>query len=420
MDAKVTSEMLKSLFNEQEVSAVVVMDLPIIASRIERMVALFPKTSVHSLAIKACPLVKLLSFYSNQGLGLEAASFPEVQIGLTSGFPSESIVFDSPAKTIGELQQAIRLGLYINIDSFIELERIAEILKENPESQSRFGLRVNPQTGVGSIATTSVAGVYSKFGVPLLEMENEIISAFVRYPWLAGLHVHSGSQACPIELIVQGVRRVLDLAKKCAKAIALSGSPRRITHFDIGGGLSVSYSKDREHDSMNSYVRQLELDCPELFTGEYKLITEFGRYVFANAGIAFSRVEYVKTSAEATTAVIHLGADMFLRECYHPADWKHEFQVFDSQGIEKRHDGQLYQIAGPLCFSGDFIGRDIMLPRLAAGDILAIRDVGAYTFSMWSRYNSRAMPGIYGLNADGSLVTLRKAEKPEDLVAFWS
>ena len=117
----------------------------------------------------------------------------------------------------------------------------------------------------------------------------------------------------------------------------------------------------------------------------------------------------------------HVGADLLLRECYHPNDWFHEFTVVDSKGkIKIGTDKNRYMIAGPLCFSGDIVARDLSLPAVTEGDYILIHDVGAYTLSMWSRYNSRQIPKVIGYNSANGFELIKAREHKEDLFDFWS
>ena len=108
-----------------------------------------------------------------------------------------------------------------------------------------------------------------------------------------------------------------------------------------------------------------------------------------------------------------------MRPVYNPRDWSHEFAAFDSKGRPKTGSPRAYAMAGPLCFGGDFVGRDVMLPELEPGDIICARDVGAYTLSMWSRHCSRSQPVVLGATSRGSLETLRPAETPRGVALDW-
>lgn len=134
-----------------------------------------------------------------------------------------------------------------------------------------------------------------------------------------------------------------------------------------------------------------------------------------------SRAEYVKINGRTKTAVIHLGADMFLRKAYMPDKWHHEIFVLDKKGkIKNNREMENYIVAGPLCFAGDVIGKEILLPEIEPGDFIVIKDVGAYTLSMWSRYNSRQIPKIIGYNKRGKFLVLKKREEINKIIDFWS
>jgi diaminopimelate decarboxylase len=166
----------------------------------------------------------------------------------------------------------------------------------------------------------------------------------------------------------------------------------------------------------------LKENFEDLFTGQFKLITEFGRYIHANTGWVASKVEYVKRERNFNIIMTHIGADLLLRKCYNPDDWHHQITVVDNEGnIKDGIDKNKYIIAGPLCFSGDLIAKDLELPIVNEGDYILIHDIGAYTLSMWSRYNSRQIPKVIGYDIEKhSFEIIRERERKEDLFDFWS
>lgn len=372
----------------------------------------FPEGTLHAVAVKAAPLPALLGRLAALGAGMEAASLPEMHLALSSGCPPDRVVYDSPAKTAAELREALALGVHLNADNFQELERLDAFTAKTAPKAS-MGLRVNPQVGQGAIEATSVAGEFSKFGEPVLK-RREIIEAYLRRPWLTGIHMHVGSQGCGLELFTRAARTVLDLVRDICSA----AGRRQVTRIDIGGGLPVAYGPGESPPFMTGYAAALRRECPELFDGGYGVFTEFGRWLFANQGFAASRVEYVKEQPGHRTAVIHLGADMFLRPCYAPESWRHRIAVAGPDGALKRGPGSPWHIAGPLCFSGDFLARSRPLPDISPGDFVIVLDAGAYTYGMWSRYNSRQMPKVIGLEG-GRARVIKKRESVESVLAFW-
>jgi diaminopimelate decarboxylase len=388
--------------------------LGLMTARIAALRAAFPDNALHTIAIKANPVVQILREVVQAGAGLEAASMEEVQLALAAGCPAARIVFDSPAKTHDEIRTALRMGVQLNVDNFDELARVAAA-QNAIESKSLVGLRVNPMVGGGTIAHTSVADAKSKFGVPLETNRQQIINAFEKYRWLSGLHAHVGSQGCSLHLLVDAAGRIAALRRQI-----VDETGGRVGQVDIGGGLSTVYRTGESAPTPAEYRALLQEHVPQLFASDVRLVTEFGRAIQANCGMAVSRVEYVKPAQR--LAVIHLGADFLLRPVYRSADWQHEFFVLDHHGMPKSSAPEPVAIAGPLCFAGDIIARDVPLPAIEIGDFIVIRDCGAYTLSMWSRHCSRGIPAVYGYDpqSDAPLRILRRAETPQDVVHFWS
>ncbi len=404
-------------------TALVFYDLSAIASRVADLAAQFPPGTLHAVAIKANPLTRVLNFIASLGAGCEAATLPELRLAQSSGVTPDRIVFDSPVKTVDELKYALALGCHVNADSLYELDRIASLIESGEARPAgTIGVRINPQVGTGRIALTSVAGEYSKFGVPIREQRRALVERFVQHEWLTSVHVHIGSQGCPVDMLLDGVGVVLDFVGETNRALRESGRARAIEVFDLGGGLPVSYRPGVEPVSMAQYAARLRERFPELFDGRLRLITEFGRYVHANSGWVASRVEYVKRDAGINTAMIHVGADLLLRRCYSPHDWHHEIFVLDRAGALKQgRDANPYVVAGPLCFAGDVIARDLPLPPVEEGDYVVVQDAGAYTLGMWSRYNSRQIPKVVGYREDGADFTvLKERESVEGIIRFWS
>jgi len=430
MQARLTDEQISAVLKialqqrhliDAEDTAVIFCDLSFLDERIKALIATFPAATLHAIAIKANPLQKILRKIKTLGAGLEAATLPELHLAAHAGFAADKIVFDSPAKTTAELEYALNAGIHVNADSFAELERIDAILRCR-SSRSTIGVRLNPQVGTGKIFATSVAGDYSKFGIPLNEARRELKEIFLRYDWLRGVHVHIGSQGCPVAMLLSGVAKALDFVQEVNAELRAQQKPGKINLFDLGGGLPVAYHRDEAPVSLRSYKEELEARCPELFTPEFKLMTEFGRNIHANAGWVASRVEYIKPGKTMHTAILHVGADLFLRECYNPQDWHHEVIVVDRIGnIKSGLADQRYVLAGPLCFAGDVLARGLALPEIEVGDFVIIQDAGAYTLSMWSRYNSRQIPKVIGYYNDGeTFEILKERESFEAILRFWA
>lgn len=392
-------------------------------TRFERLMAqlerAFPSSALHAVAIKANPLMAVLREIQRFGLGVEAASLGELELARRAGFSGPKIVFDSPVKTARELTSAFQMNARLNADSLEEVQRIAALLEtprqENCGTPLNVGIRINPQTASGKTAYTVTAGKFSKFGVALDEKRGALLECFRRHLWLNTVHVHVGSQSCSIETLTAAIDKVVSFAEEINQA-----KPGQVTVVDIGGGLPTAYHRDQPVPSFSEYREALERQCPALFTGEFSLITEFGRHLHSSCGTVFSRVEAVKEQCGTRTAAIHVGADLLVRECYNPGDWHHDIAVFDPTGRLKTTPLEKQTIAGPLCFSGDVLAHGRLLPRIETGDFVAIADIGAYTFSMWSRYNSRQRPKIVGYREANGFSVIQEKEKLAAVVDSWS
>lgn len=406
---------LSSKIRAEAKHALVFYDLDRLDGILDSLSVSFPAGTLHAVAMKANPVLGILKRIDQQGYGVEVASMGELELALAAGFGTDRIVFDSPVKTREELAFTLRRGIPINANSLHEVERIAK-LKESMESKSPVGLRINPAVGMGSIPSTSVAMARSKFGVCLAERRREVMDAFSRYPWLTGLHVHIGSQGMSLDQLVNGIGIVYELWMQLREY-------REVRGFNIGGGLPAPYKKEDTRLSFSAYAEALRAACPALFDGSVQLTTEFGRAIHAGNGWAASRIEYVTEHEDGSaTLLVHMGADLFLRKAYRPEDWHHDLSVCNEQGNLRSGNQRRYQVAGPLCFAGDYLAKEVLLPDdIQEGDYLLVHDAGAYTFSMWSLYNSRQFPAIVGYAGKGErFIQLKDRQTTAEIVRFWS
>jgi diaminopimelate decarboxylase len=413
--AKVLANAIAGDINGSTDDAVVFYSLSLLDAKLQALSAAFPINTLHAIAVKANPVVEILKHIQIAGHGAEVASMGELSLALAAGFTAGSIIFDSPVKSQSDLEAALRSDVWINANT---LEELALMVKLRPllKSSSRVGIRINPETGVGKIKATSVAMAGSKFGISINKHKNELTQAFIDYPWLTGIHVHIGSQGMSVDQLLEGIGTVydffVDIRSQC-----------NISVFNIGGGLAAKYKPTDISTPFDEYATALCKRCPALFAEDMMLITEFGRSIHTSCGWVASKVEcVVDNDVEKSTLFNHVGADMFLRKAYCPNDWHHDLSICDSQGQLRQGQEKSYQVAGPLCFAGDYLSREVSLPAATKqGDILIIHDAGAYTFSMWSLYNSRQFPAIIGYEGDGvNFRTVRDRQSVDDIVAFWS
>ncbi|MEV5238857.1 diaminopimelate decarboxylase [Streptomyces cinnamoneus] len=352
---------------------------------------------LHAFAVKAAPLVPVLRLLADEGLGAEVASPGELALARAAGVPPGRTVLDSPAKTTAELREALASGIAVNADSREELARLDGLLAGRP-SASPIGLRVNPQVGGGTIGALSTATATSKFGVALRDEGARawLLRAYAERPWLTRIHAHVGSQGCPLELMAAGVREIHELAEEVNRARRAAGGGRQVDTIDVGGGLPVNFASDEATPTHADYARVLAAAVPGLFAGEYRLVTEFGRSLLAKSGTILARVEYTKSAGGRRIAVTHAGAQVAVRTVFAPEAWPLRVAVFDAEGGPKEAEPLPQDVAGPCCFAGDLAAANRLLPRIDAGDHVALLDTGAYYFAHHYAYNTLPRPGVYG------------------------
>jgi diaminopimelate decarboxylase len=394
------------------------LDLDAIRAVVARLQASFPAHFTHAFAAKANCLGGVLRLLRELGMAAEVASPGELAQALDAGFPPERIVFDSPAKTRGEIALALDRGMVLNIDSFQELERVDAALRATGGSRSTIGIRINPQVGVGTIAAMSTATRTSKFGIALEDDGNRarILDAYRTRPWLTCVHTHVGSQGCPLELIGSGVAKAVALAEEINRTLGR----KQVTTVDIGGGLPVNFESDAERPSFSDYSQALHAAAPALFTGEFRVITEFGRSILAKSGFILARVEYTKTTGGRRIAITHAGAQVATRTVFMPELWAIRVSALDPAGRPKVGEKVAQDVAGPCCFAGDIIAHRRLLPLLEPGDWVLLHDTGAYYFSTPFVYNSLPRVAVHGLERVAGEVRatlLRRAETIEEVLA---
>ncbi|SDZ31701.1 diaminopimelate decarboxylase [Amycolatopsis xylanica] len=371
----------------------------------------------HAFAAKANPIVPVLRELRKLGMSCEVASAGELAQARAAGFRGAELVFDSPAKSRRELEQALAEGVAINIDNFQELARVDDILSLR-SSTSDIGIRINPQTGSGSIEALSTASRTSKFGIALDDEGNRttLLEAYLARPWLRWMHVHVGSQGVPLRLTARGVARVVEFAEE----INARAGVRQVTGIDVGGGLSVNFGGDDDSPRFHDHVAELMAAAPALFRGGYQVVTEFGRSLLAKNGFIAARVEYTKSAGGRRIAITHAGSQVAMRTTMVPEQWPLRVAAYDQLGRPRLGTPVKQDIAGPCCFAGDLVAGGRGLPLLEQGDIVTLLDTGAYYFSAPYRYNSLPEPAVHGfdLTEDGDVAftLLRRAETVEELI----
>lgn len=373
-------------------TAVSFYSLDMLQNRLQHLQSVFPENTHHAIAIKTNSAKFVLREISKLGFGLEAASLEELQMAIECGLSTEKAVFDSPAKTLKEIGWCEEYcpGMILNANSIMELERY------RPQSGVRVGLRINPEVQIDAPQIYNVSSSRSKFGVSVFE-KTEILEAAMKEPFFTGLHVHAGSEVADFTENIIAIERILRLADDINECREKEGMKCRIEFIDIGGGIGAFLDDRGQNLGLRPFATTLQERCPRLFS-EFEVITEFGRFVHTDNAFFVSNIEYILPGGtdHPETAIIHVGADMFLRQAYSAVKTDYPISVLHHNGTlneQQTKNGLVeYDIAGPLCFSGDYLFRDRKLPSLSSGDKLAIANVGANTTALWSRHCSRKIP----------------------------
>lgn len=404
---------LNHCLNEELVSSsddlIYVQNFQELSAKFTELDSSFSLHTNHAVAIKTNPLLKVLQKVEKEGKWVEAASLQEVKLAIKAGFTPDRIVFDSPVKTQNEINWCVKnlSGAVLNVNSLDELERYP--LKV----PFRLGLRLTVQASTTSHQSMNVSGAWSKFGIPIGNY-NEILNAVKNTEAITDLHLHQGSQFDNLSNQVNGIRSVVDLALKINNHL----QQKIIQRINIGGGFPVNYQG--EPFKIQEYTDRIKKVCPELWDGTFNVITEFGRFTHAHAGTMFSKVEYVKQTDNGQILLTHSGADVLLRECYQQNEWPHKLSLFNADGKEKDAGSTvLSQVAGPLCFGGDYPFRNVQLPKAKPGDWIMIHDVGANSLALWSKHCSRPFPKIIGFE-NKEFTVLKEKQPDEDVISFWA
>ena len=349
-------------------------------------------------AVKANANLAVLNVLARLGSGFDIVSGGELARVIEAGGDPAKVVFSGVGKTVAEMEQALNLGIYcFNVESSAELEQLNQVAgrlgKVAPVS-----LRINPDVDAGTHPYISTGLKENKFGIAMDEAE----IVFARARVLPHLHIkgvdcHIGSQLTEIQPFLDAMDRMLALIDRLAEQGIV------IEHFDVGGGLGVTYD-DETPPHPDVYAAAL---LKRLGSRQLKLIFEPGRAIAANAGIFVTQVLYLKENSDKRFAIVDGAMNDLIRPALYSA-WQKIIPV-----VPRSSQAYDFDIVGPVCETGDFLGKDRQL-ALAAGDLLAVRSSGAYGFAMASNYNTR--PRAAEIMVDGEQAYLvREREKLSQL-----
>jgi diaminopimelate decarboxylase len=334
---------------------------------------------------------------------------------LEAGGDPKSIIYAGVGKTDEEIREAIRAGIAaFNIESEEEIENIDRV--SGGMDRSVVGaVRINPDVDPKTHKYTTTGKKETKFGVDI-ERAERVFEHYrgLKHLRLAGVHIHIGSPVYEIQPYIDAV------AKTTALIDRLTERGHTIEWLDLGGGFGVDYEGPGQALPITEHAKAL---LPLLEGKPYRIALEPGRYIAGNAGIMLTRVLYRKTGGEKQFVIVDAGMNDLIRpmlyESYHFIWPTKPDGANVPLSRDKHHNpvgGEVVDVVGPICESGDFLAKRRPLPRTKRGDLLAVFTAGAYGFAMSSNYNNR--PRAPEVLVDGDKFTvIRRRETYEDLVA---
>ncbi|MDX8378429.1 MAG: diaminopimelate decarboxylase [Gallionella sp.] len=351
-------------------------------------------------AVKANSNLAVLNVLARLGAGFDIVSGGELQRVLAAGGEAGKSVFSGVGKTAAEMEMALEAGICcFNIESESELDRLNQVA-ESLGKIAAISLRVNPDVDAKTHSYISTGLKQNKFGVAYTEaMMLYRKAAGFKNLRITGMDCHIGSQLTELGPFIAAIEKVLLLVD------ALADEGILLEHLDLGGGLGICY-QDESPPVIGDYVAAL---LSALAGRTQKLIIEPGRVLVGNAGVLLTRVEYLKQGEEKNFAIV----DAAMNDLMRPALYDAYHGIVPV--VQEAHAVQHYEVVGPICETGDFLGHDRDL-AIAPQSLLAVLSAGAYGMSMSSNYNSR--PRAAEVMVDGNTVHLvRERETVPQLFA---
>ncbi len=348
-------------------------------------------------AMKALNNISVLRFFKNQGTGADCVSIQEVQLALHAGFLPQEIIFTPNCVSFGEIQEAVQLGVVINIDSISMLEQFGHTYG----SSVPCCVRLNPHLVGGGNSKIQVGHIDSKFGISVLQTRHLHRVIQTNKIHVNGLHVHTGSDILQPEVFLQGAEIIFDIAKDFPD----------LQFIDFGSGFKVGYKEGDVTTDIAELGKKMTTAFQEFcqsYGRELEIWFEPGKFLVSEAGYLLVRVNVVKQ----TPASVFVGVDSGLNHLIRPMlyDAYHEIvNISNPEGAQR-----IYSVVGYICET-DTLGSDRKLNEVREGDILAIKNAGAYGFTMASQYNARFRPAEVLVHA-GKAHLIRKHETMEDIL----
>lgn len=352
-------------------------------------------------AVKANANLDILARLAKWGAGFDIVSGGELARVIKAGGDAKKTVFSGVGKTNDEINTALQANIgCFNVESQAELLRIEAIAK-NLQKPAAIALRINPNIDAKTHPYITTGLKETKFGMNAYDaLQLYRRAAKFKHIKIQGISCHLGSQLTTLDPFLRAIEQLLNLAEKLAEENIL------LKTINLGGGLGVAYQSEKV-PTPQEYCQKI-LAALEKRNAKLNLIIEPGRVIIGQAGILVTKVEYLKSNSNKNFAIVDAGMNDLIRPALYQAE-QNILPIVQHFGLPEKN----YDIAGPICESSDFLGKNRRL-TLQTGDYLAIRDSGAYGFSMSSNYNSRPRPAEIMVNND-QVYLIRSRETLEQL-----
>lgn len=351
-------------------------------------------------AVKANSNLAVLNVLARLGSGFDIVSVGELERVLAAGGDPQRVVFSGVGKRADEMRHALEVGIHcFNVESEAELDLLNQVAGEAGVT-APVSIRVNPDVDARTHPYISTGLKENKFGIDI-NRAPEVYARAASLPHLSlrGVDCHIGSQLTETAPFLDALDRVLELVEQ------LVAQGIQLAHLDLGGGLGIRY-RDETPPSPDDYASAVRA---RLGDTELTILIEPGRAIAGNAGILVTRVEYLKHTEHKDFAVVDAAMNDLMRPALYNA-WQEITPVVPRTG-----ETRLYDVVGPVCETGDFLGKDREL-ILQPADLLAVRSAGAYGFSMSSNYNSRPRAAEIMVD-DKQIHVIRERETVAELFA---
>ncbi|MFX1274035.1 MAG: diaminopimelate decarboxylase [Promethearchaeota archaeon] len=367
------------------------------------------KNNIIHYAVKANSNLSIIKILKSEGSSYDCSSIGEVYTCLKAGVPAEDIFYTGNMFTNEDFKFAVENDILLNLDSISQIKRLAKVYDDLGKEKKPISFRINPEFGAGHHPHTITAGKHIKFGI----LDHQVIEAYSKARELGfekfGTHMHIGS----------GIIDARDFEKAAEKFISiiinLTDTLDIILEFiDFGGGIGIPYHPEENKFDLELYKKIVLNKFKELTErgdfGEPTFKIEPGRYISAEASIILTQINTIKDNGFKLFAGVDAGFNTLIRPTMYSA-YHHIIPCEEKQGVQLLK----YDIAGPICESGDILGKERELPELKEEEYLAILDAGAYGFTMSSPYNSRPRPAEILIN-NGKSYLIRNQETYDDLL----